>query len=600
MTAKHGGSDAVAPSRLPSTVDQRARLARLPLFHGMDAELLDAIAAELTWFALPGGATLFSQGDDAEAMYVVVYGRLSVIVEDENGISHTVAQIGPGEIAGEMGFISDEPRSATLVALRDCELLELERQAFEHLVRQYPDALLHIARQLAKRLRQSTNARPDTGQSPTTIMVTAGAPGAPSRELAARLAQALESLNEKTAVLDRQALNQETGWFHRLEGSHRHVLYVAEHGDEQRWVQRCLRQSDCILVVAQAGSEPPPGSDAVPLATASPTRPLELVLVNPDDAEQPEGARAWMQHLPFEFHCHVRMGNAADMQRLARLVLRRAVGLALSGGGARGFAHAGVIRAVREAGVPIDLIGGTSIGSIMGGAAALGWDDERIAEMVRRHFDSDRAFHEYTLPIVSLFRGRRMTTMLRDLFGESRLEDTWLPFLCVSTNLTTGTLSVHREGLLWRAIRASVSLPGLLPPVIEAGQVLVDGGMINNFPSNIMSQLNRGRVIGVDVGKVRGLTAMVEDIEPRSLWWLLRNGRRSLPGIVNLLMSSVMVSSTAQAAECRSHADLLLEPPLETISILDWAAHDAAMDLGYRHARDALAQSDVRVLFGLG
>jgi NTE family protein len=260
----------------------------------------------------------------------------------------------------------------------------------------------------------------------------------------------------------------------------------------------------------------------------------------------------------------------------------QAVGLVLGGGGARGFAHLGVIKALRGAGIPIDLIGGTSMGAVVGSGVALEWDDKLIYDIMRKAFVTSNPVNDYTVPVVALIRGRKVSQRLRQIFGDLAIEDLWRPFFAVACNLTKGATEVQRTGPLWRALRATVALPGVMPPVVVNREILVDGGVINNLPVDVMSNLGRGPVIGVDVAKDPALTCDDENLEDLSLWQMLRRGERNRPGILSVLMRSGTVSSAAQSQLGRSRANLYLAPELEDIDMLDWQAMDTVIERGYR------------------
>jgi NTE family protein len=271
--------------------------------------------------------------------------------------------------------------------------------------------------------------------------------------------------------------------------------------------------------------------------------------------------------------------------RLARILTGRGVGLVLSGGGARGFAHLGVIKALREIGLPIDLVGGNSMGAIIGAGVANDWDEATMRTAFRRAFVDTNPLSDYTLPLVSLIGGRKVSRLLREAFGEVAIEDLWLPFFCISTNLTRGEAVVHREGLLWRWLRASVAIPGVLAPVFDGGEVHVDGGVINNLPVDVMRQVGRGLVIGVDVVSDHTFTALNEGADLPPLWRLMVSSRgKQVPGILQILWRAGTVNSEAAAAALRAETDLMLEPSLESVDLLNWKAFDRAVELGYRHA----------------
>jgi NTE family protein len=182
---------------------------------------------------------------------------------------------------------------------------------------------------------------------------------------------------------------------------------------------------------------------------------------------------------------------------------------------------------------------------------------------------------------------------LEEHFGSIRIEDLWRPFYCVSTNLTAGKLAVHRDGRLVDALRASLSIPGLLPPVMIDGEAHVDGGMINCLPVDVMSPMG-GAVIAADVAHDPLRTPFPEMNERPSLWQILRQSK--IPPIVDLLVRAATINSDALARTVRARASILFQPPLETVNLLDWQACDRAIDIGYRHAIEKLEQCDVSAL----
>jgi NTE family protein len=287
----------------------------------------------------------------------------------------------------------------------------------------------------------------------------------------------------------------------------------------------------------------------------------------------------------------------ADIARVARLLTGRSVGLVLSGGGARGFAHIGVLRALREANIPVDSIGATSIGAIIGAGWAAGWDYEEMVERIRRTFVSSNPLSDYTLPIISLVAGRKVSRLLRQEFGETDIEDLRLPFYCVSANLTNGQLAVHRRGKVWLWLRASIAIPGVLPPVCTEKQAYVDGATLNNLPVDVMREGFRGPIIAVDAGGERGFSSELDMTELPPIWKirsLLRHMRPSA-NIMRILLRAGMLNSAATSIAQRELADLLLRPPLEGVDLLDWRAFDRAIDIGYRYAAQALESQGSRL-----
>lgn len=564
------------------------RLAALPLFAGMDAATLSDLADHMEWLAVPGGETLFAQGEDSDALYLLIHGRLAASRRDDEGNLRFLGGVGPGESVGETGLITGEVRSASVIAMRDCELLRLSRAAFERLVAVHPRAMLDLA-QVA--LRRFGAARGSVAV-PHCFALLAAARGPDLHGFARRLARAL-GVDDGAVVDAAEARGRDPGWFSAREARSPKLVYVAD-GDAE-WRDRCLRQSDCVLWLADA-ARAPDSDTPMPAAAASAHLPQHLVLLQRDDP-RPGSTRRWRARVPHaEQHHHVR--NDADLASMARRLTGRATGLVLSGGGARGFAHIGVVRALRDAGIGIDHVGGCSIGAIIGAGVAAGWSYAQMVEAYRRCFVDTNPLSDWTLPLVSLRSGRKVSRLLQEAFGERDIEDLPVPFFAVSSDLTDGVLRVHEHGPLWHALRASCAIPGVLPPVFTGGRVLVDGGVIDNLPVGEMRRRLAGGIVAVDVGGNYRLEAQIEESELPPWWRLLPElfGVRRRPGIGQLLLRAGMVNSDATAQRRRRQTRLLLKPKLDGIDLLQWSAFGRAVDLGYQYAlrrvggpRDALS-----------
>jgi predicted acylesterase/phospholipase RssA len=318
----------------------------------------------------------------------------------------------------------------------------------------------------------------------------------------------------------------------------------------------------------------------------------EVVLVY-RPGEVPTGTDAWIAACGAAAHHHVREGDAGDMRRLVRLLTGRAIGLVLSGGGARGFAHIGVIEALRDAGIPIDAIGGTSMGAVIAAQYATGADPARLRRVNREQWADRNPLKDKTLPVVALLAGHRLERMIDTMFGDRRIEDLWTRCFCVSADLTHAQMRVHDRGPLGRAVRASMSLPGIAIPVHEEGAMLVDGGLLNNLPADVMREMC-GRVIAVDVSPSKDL-AIAAPYPPAASGWRLLWGRGAskLPGIGAILMRSVLLGSTRHQQTVARDVDLYLHPPLESYGMFEWTAVEAIADAGYAFARQALAAAPV-------
>jgi NTE family protein len=572
-------------------------LRRSALLAGLPAALVEALACAAEPVELGGGEVLFRQGDPGDALYFVLSGRLRVERAYPGGVA-VMAEIVAGESVGEMAALTGDARSATVTAIRNCRLARLKRDAFERMLAAHPQLLAPFVVLLARRLGA---ARPgQTRKAASCLTLLAGCDGLDVAAVAARLGAALERLGKvavvRVAELESGA-HPEHGaaaadfaeWAHRLEQAHDFVLFAVG-GEAAEWARLCMRQADLVLVCADPARTP---SARETRAAALPAwANVGLVLCGADGAVP--RTQDWLDAFPGAVHFNVRLAAAADFERLARLVSGRGVGLVLGGGGARGMAHIGVIRALAEAGIPIDRIGGTSQGALVAATYAIGWDHRRMLEEFGR-FRQDNPTNDFTVPTVSLIAGKKAERALKSRFGERRIEDLPVDFFCVSSSLTSGQPFVHRRGLLREALRATISIPGIFPPVPREGELLVDGGVLDNLPIGPMRQRGEIRVIAVNVTFARGLAP--RRAPPPKRAHFLPWGRAKpdephyrLPTIVQTLMQAGTLGTIARLDALRHAADLFVEPPVSEFRTLDWERVADIAELGYRAAREALAK----------
>jgi len=570
----------------------RERLETFPLLDNIGDAALRHLLSEANWFGLPGGTLLERDGENDAALFLVVTGCLGIFVPDSQGQRRMVALAPAGETVGEMSLITQtKEHSAQIVALRDTELLRIGPQAFEQLVARHPRVMMNLMQQMSKRLRETTRGGGNSPR-PKTFAIVPLQPGLESAPVAHRLAAALSEMGSRAAVLDVAAGDQTAEWFNTFESAHDVVFYRGDLPDSS-WTHQCLRQADRIFLLARADQPLPQSPLDLPAFKERASGLPELLLLHPagDRAGLPEhfSLRSGL----FESHHHVRAGNSEDIRRLARFIAGRAVGLVLAGGGARGFAHIGIIKALKEAGVPFDHIGGTSMGAIIAAGLAREWDVPELTERMREAFVVNNPLSDFTLPLIALVRGKKASMMLEKHFGDIRIEELPKPFFCVSSDLTTGRIHEHRSGVLWRALRATVALPGILPPVTYHGHLLVDGGVMNNLPVDVMREhtMGSGPIIACDVTGELDLQARDDRYGERPWWWLLGQRMRGNPSIVSILMRSGTVGSEAQRRIVREQADYLIEPPMPDIGLRDWKKFDQAIQEGYDVARASIEKN---------
>ncbi len=582
--------------------DLKAIFQRLPLFRDLDRKTMNELTEELTWFSLPAGEPLFFQGAAGDALFVLVSGMLSVTIDDRGRGPKRVGYIHAGETVGELALMSGEPRSGTVTALRDSTLFGLDQSAFERLIERHPHTSSRLLRMLATRQVRMTSPNALSRQAGTIALISLD-PDLASEKIGRRLAERLDLLDppdedeQPSKVLSADALEISEDRLHELETIHKRLIYCAQIYDydgmvDPAWARRCHRQADHVLALAKPTTNLPHRMVRELISRREEPRPHDLVLFQDPAAKAPEIPNASVLRLAADLRINLRGDDDQEMDRLARLVTGQANGLVLAGGGARGYSHIGVIKALAEAKIPIDLIGGSSIGSIIACGLALGWSWEVLYENIKKAFFVNNPVNDYTLPFVALTRGDKVTRRLKRYFGDLTFDQTWRPFYCVSSNLTKGDVELHREGELWRSLRASISIPGILPPMIEHGQVLVDGGVMNNLPTDVMRDWGRGPVIGVDVGQVEAFACDIKDYSHYPRWKALFRLKTGAPGIASVLVRSATVSSELLAKACRDQTDLLFTPPVEQIELRAWKTLDHCVECGYRHAMDVLEKID--------
>jgi predicted acylesterase/phospholipase RssA/CRP-like cAMP-binding protein len=583
------------------------------LFGELDAEAIHDLQSRMEWVHLRSGAVLVRQGDPGDAMYIIVQGRLRFVVESADGVERATGELGAGETVGEFALLTDDTRTATVYAIRDSEVVRLSRSVFDSLLLEYPHVMTEIARIMSKRRQRSIRVSPTERTAATTIAIVPTGADVPLSEFSQRLAEVLQALGP-TLHLSAERFNSAYGkagacqtceehatnvvlvaWLSEREREYRYIIYETD-GTWSPWTERCLRQADCILIVGRADSDSALGEIEMAMRGSPVEVRTELVLLQAEDARLPGGTSEWLGKRQVRAHHHVRMRSVRDFKRLARRVTGHALGLVLSGGGARGFGHVGAIRAIEEAGLEVDIVGGTSMGSLAGGLYALGFDWESLYELAES-YASREALFDYTIPLVSFFETKKITNLLVGLSRGAHIEDLWLPYFCVSCNLSRGAEVVHRQGLLWESMRASMAIPGVFAPLLQSGDLLVDGGAINNFPIDVMRDIcGTGTVIGIDASPADCKLEEYDFGPSISGWQVLRKRLNpfgepmQVPSVLSILVRTLDVNGMYRTAAIRHLADLVVALPVEEFGILEFESYERIVDIGYTATRRALEE----------
>ncbi len=614
-------------ARLTAEIGPRLRRSQLlrvweDLFGISDPADFRELEEVVEWRSVPAGEVLVRQGEASDAMYVVVTGRFRAFVQGPDGREVALRETGEFQTVGELGLLSELPRSATVLAVRDSEVIRLGRDGFRTFAMRHPEALMKVASLVAVRQMSGTGPRawassPAVAPGGLTIAILPLTPSPRTAELGRTLAGRLGAICD-TLALDAASFDERHGRpgaadtplsgplglaveISLREMEDRAQLFLLDAGTSwSAWTERCLRRADRILLVADATASPVPGAIEERLAALRLPARTELVLVHPPETAEPRGTAGWLEGRSLADHHHVRPGNRRDEERLARRLAGRAVGLVLGGGGARGVAHVGVIRALEEAGVSVDLVGGASMGAVVAAGYAVHGTSAPLVSLAET-FASPKNIYDRTLPLVSLMAGKKVLRLMRSLYGERAVEDLWMPFFSISTNLTRARVDVDARGPLWRAVRKSMSIPGVFPPIIEDGDVIVDGGVVDNFPVERMAaRSDCGTVIGVNVAPA------VDKVKPYrfgpelSGWRVLRSRilpwskRLRAPSLVGSLLRTQEINSVMAIRSGLRFVDLLVEPAVDHVRMHEYDRHAELIAAGYDAGKKALESSGLR------
>lgn len=521
-------------------------------------------------------------------------------------------ELGRGEVTGEMSLFSGGPRSATVVAIRDTLLARLDKDQFLKLLTHAPQVSVAMTQKIIERLQ--TQNQQHGPPAPVMITLQPISQGVDVPAFAEALREALSRFG-RACWTDAQGLLAQSGRggdtsehdralaLDELESQHDFVLLVTA-AQPDAWSRLCLRHSDEVLLLASADqtarlhpAETAPLDDTHQRSEAAET----LVLLHPTDTSSPRGMSNWLARRPVAGHINLRQGVSADMQRLARVISRHAVGLVLAGGGARGFAHLGIWQVLREQGLEIDYVGGTSIGAVMAALIASDQDVNKTLSVAREAFSGNPTGDFNWLPLISLIKGRRVRRVVRDAIGKllggpTDMVDLWKGYFCIASNYSRGHEVRMQQGDLGHALLCSIAIPGALPPVVHQGDLLCDGGTFNNFPTDVMREMRGvGKVIGVDLGP-RQTRPLEFDEVPSTLALLLdklrprRRRRYKLPSLVAYLLNVSELYSTSRQSQARRQADLFFQPPLQRVGLLQWSRFEDIVRQGRGHALEVLAQ----------
>lgn len=572
-----------------------------------DESVFEALIAQFEKIHIKEDHVLFRQGDPTDYFYLLYAGRLSVILNVPNGRPKIIGHVLPGETVGELGSLTGEPRTLTVKAMEDSVLLRLPDALFKKICRQYPAILFDTIYPVVNRSRQIIQVLA-TGQKKKHIAII---PANEETDIAAFEKKLLESLQhyKKVALISETHLDSDKKSMDiekivaDAEADNHVILYLLK-SVETPLSRYCSEKLSKIYIVAEGNTKPHFSNFA--LEKLHHSKQLlevrrELILLYKKNAV-PLNPLEWLEHANFYMHHNIRLDYDPDYKRLLRFIRGKAVGLVLSGGGAKGWAHIGALKAILEAHTPIDAIGGTSAGALVAGCYALSENFDEVEHKFGVLLEATRnivSLSHFCWPAISLFECEKFTLVAQKEFGKKRIENLWLPTFCTTCNLSQYKEAVHFSGILWEVARGSVAVPGLVPPMIIRGEMHIDGGVINNLPVNIMRDMlgPESKIIAVEI--VSKTSDPVKYNFPPTLTFreafLAKLGLGykdyKFPPFIDTFLQSLLVGSSVKQRENSLAADLLITPDASGYSMLkvNEAERKKLLQNGYQVAREKLA-----------
>uniref|UniRef100_A0A6A7FP55 Neuropathy target esterase sws n=2 Tax=Hirondellea gigas TaxID=1518452 RepID=A0A6A7FP55_9CRUS len=608
----------------------------------------------LDWEYLEAGRALYRQGERTNATYIVLSGRLRSVITHSCGRKEVVSEYGKGELVGIVELLTDSERSTTVMAVRDSELARLPEGLFEVIKHKHPIVMARLIKLLGHRIIgswQSTVSREplnlslrqsSSNSSYSTVAILPCSEDVPITQFTLELYHSLHAIGTTarltsdyivrslgTSIWEAGNEHQLISWLGHVEDQHNITLYQCD-ASLTVWTQRCIRQADVILTVGLATANHGMGKLEHHVELVARRTQKVLVLLHRQDGPPPKGTVHWLNARSYcTAHHHIRAPHRmfharnshskileyyktkvlmapanvhSDFSRLARALTGTSVGLVLGGGGARGAAHIGMIKALQEAGVPIDVVAGVSIGALFGALYCLENDLASATQKARqwsmKMSSKWRLLLELTYPIVSMFSGAGFNMLLREVLGETNIEDLWLPYFTLTTDITDSTARIHTHGSAWRYVRASMSLSGYMPPLCDPtdGHLLLDGGYVNNLPADVLRQkFNVGSILAVDVGstfdsdftnygdQLSGFDLLFRRTFPFKYFY---RSEMKVPNLYDIQTRLSYVTCTRQLQELKaSDYCEYIRPPIDKFQTLQFNLFDEVKEVGYQHGR---------------
>ncbi|UKZ73522.1 phosphatidylcholine and lysophosphatidylcholine phospholipase [Trichoderma virens FT-333] len=609
----------------------------------------------LEWVQVNAGQVIFHDSDESDAIYIVLNGRLRLVEDRQDGGVSARAEFGQGESIGELEVLTETARSGTLHAIRDTELVKFPRTLFNSLAQEHPNITIKISKIIASRMRAAVddstkffakeagsgavnNQRKST-LNLRTVAILPVTSGVPVVEFGHRLMNALAqvgpqngatSLNQSGILnhLGKHAFNKMgklklSQYLADLEEKYGLVVYVAAEGspaigEYERFMLGMKSTARKTLVLLHAERFSRPGltrswlrnrmwingghyhiqmafrTDAMP--AHPPSKKLGQALKERVQVLQAEIQKYTSRNVHHTQYYSPDTPFKGDFHRLARRLCGKSIGLVLGGGGARGISQIGIIRAMEEAGIPVDIVGGTSIGAFVGALYARHADVVPMFGFAKKFAGRMASLWRFALdltyPSASYTTGHEFNRGIFKTFGNTQIEDFWLEYYCNTTNISKSRAEFHTSGYAWRYIRASMSLAGLLPPLCDEGSMLLDGGYVDNLTVSHMKDLGVDIIFAIDVGALDDDTPQTYGDSLSGMWaffnrWNPFSAHTNPPTLAEIQGRLAYVSSVDALERAKTMPGCIyMRPPIDGYGTLDFGKFDEIYKMGYEFGRE--------------
>ncbi len=502
---------------------------------------------------------LFKQGDPTVSVYITITGSFSVLINDDTSQT-SIADIGVGELIGEMGTITGLSRSATVIANRKSKVLELNLKDIKNSAEDNSEFMLLLARVAIARLLHSQNGK--TVEHLPSVYCLLGPDAKDITSIISGYMKKYGSIDifsekqlEKKTIIDRE-ISQEKSDF---------TIYFSENVSDQptETIKWMIQNSDRSILIFN-GEEKKEQQELKFNKLKNYLGNYDAIIQWPNSKIIPSVTGWLLDSLNINNHYHYI--DSSDLRRISRILTGNGIALVLSGGGARGMAHMGFYKYALEHKFEFDLVVGTSSGSLVGAGIALGWSFDEIVQNMSMMAKINPLFNLH-IPKTSIFKDKALRQTSAKWFSDLNIEDTRIPYRNISVDVEHSKESVNSRGRIEESVRASGALPGIFPPVKMGDTLHVDGGVMNNLPTDQTKGLGISKIIGIDIGA---------NASPES-----SGQEQKEPSLFSLITLVATLGDSAGADLHRKQCDVLLLPEVSEIKIFDFKLYEKAISIGY-------------------